>query len=98
MQYLDGNLILDKDEVSLLSLAFMCDAKTTYPASTLMAELNTIKAEAEAHIQKIALQEMPERRRSLQISMLKLLISTCEVFKEKGYASAQAAGCSIQRH
>ena len=98
MKYRDVSLILDDEEVKLLSLTFMTDVETAYPASEFIAGLNEVQAEAEEHIQKIALQKTPERRRSLQADILILLISTCEKFKDRGYASAQEAGCSIQIH
>lgn len=98
MKYRDGSLILDEDEVKLLSLVTMSDVEVSYPAVKFITGLNEIQTEAEDHIQKIALQQSPERRRSLQTDMLKQLISTCEMFKERGYASAQEAGCSIQLH
>lgn len=98
MQFRDGNIILDVEEVQLLAFAFMRDVDKTYPASEFITGLNEIQVEAEEHIQKIALQETPQRRRALQTEILKQLISTCEMFKAKGYASAQEAGCSIQLH
>lgn len=98
MQYRDGSLLLDEDEVKLLSLTFMSDVETSYPASEFIAGLNEIQVEAEQHIQTIAIQSTAERRRSLQTDILKQLISTCEKFKDRGYASAQEAGCSIQLH
>lgn len=98
MKYRDGSLILDEDEVKLLSLATMSDVETSYPAAKFIAGLNEIQTEAEERIQKIALKQTPERRRSLQIDILKQLISTCEMFKDRGYASAQEVGCSIQLH
>jgi len=98
MQYRDGNIILDVEEVQLLAFAFMSNVENTYSASEFITGLNEVQAEAEEHIQKIALQTTPERRRSIQTEILKQLISTCEMFKAKGYASAQEAGCSIQLH
>lgn len=98
MKYRDGSLLLDDEEVKLLSLTFMTDVETSYPASEFIAGLNEVQTEAEQHIRKIALQKTPESRRSLQTDILKQLISTCEKFKDRGYASAQEAGCSIQIH
>lgn len=98
MQYRDGSLLLDEDEVKLLSLTFMSDVEASYSASEFIAGLNEIQVEAEQHIQTIAIQSTPERRRSLQTDLLRQLISTCEKFKDRGYASAQEAGCSIQLH
>ncbi|NOT19911.1 MAG: hypothetical protein HOP24_06530 [Sideroxydans sp.] len=98
MKYRDGSLFLGEDEVRLLSLVTMSNVETTYPAAKYITGLNEIQTEAEEHIQNIVLQKKPERRRSLQTDMLKQLISTCEMFKGRGYASAQEAGCSIQLH
>ena len=98
MKYRDGSFLLDDEEVKFLSLTFMTDVETSYPASEFIAGLNEVQAEAEDHIQKIALQETPQRRRSIQTDILKQLINTCEMFKDRGYASAQETGCSIQIH
>lgn len=98
MQFRDGNIILDVEEVQLLAFAFMSDVENTYPASEFISGLNEVQAEAEEHIQNIALQETPQRRRALQTEILKQLISTCEMFKAKGYATAQEAGFSLQLH
>jgi len=76
----------------------MSDVEATYPASEFIHGLNEVQAGAKVHIQEIARQQTPERRRSLQIDILKQLISTCEDFKNRGYAAAQATGCSIQLH
>lgn len=98
MKYRDGNLLLDEEEVQLLSLVTMSDVEASYPAVKFIAGLNEIQTGAEEHIQQIALQQTPESRRLLQIDILKQLISTCEKFKDRGHASAQEAGCSIQLH
>lgn len=98
MKYQDGSLFLDEDEVQLLSLTFMSDVEASYPAPEFIHGLNEVQAGAEEHIQEIAHQETPERRRSLQIDILKQLISTCEAFKDRGYAAAHATGCSIHLH
>ncbi|MBA3022668.1 MAG: hypothetical protein KKG03_03660 [Gammaproteobacteria bacterium] len=98
MKYRDGFLLLDKEEVRLLSLTLMTDVEATYAASEFISGLHEVQAEAEKHIQEISLQETPERRRSLQVDILKQLISTCEKFKGRGYTAAQNAGCSIQLH
>ena len=98
MKYQDGNLFLDKEEMKLLSLVTMNDVEASYPAVKFIQGLNEIQAEAEAHIQQVSLQQTAESRRSLQIDILKQLVSTCEKFKERGYASAREAGCSIRLH
>ncbi|GAB5604856.1 hypothetical protein [Sideroxyarcus sp. TK5] len=98
MKYQDDHLFLDKDEVKLLSLVTMNNVEASYPAVKFIQGLNEIQAEAEAHIQQVALQQTAESRRSLQIDILKQLIGTCEKFKGRAYASAQNAGCSIQLH
>jgi hypothetical protein len=98
MKYRDGNLFLDENEVELLSLTFMSEVEASYPASEFIHGLDEVQAGAKTHIQEIAHQQTPERRRSLQIDILEQLISTCEEFKDRGYAAAQATGCSIQLH
>lgn len=98
MNYRDGNLFLDEKEVELLSLTFMSDVETSYPAPVFIHGLSEVQAGATAHIQEIAQQNTPERRRSLQIDILKQLISICEEFKNRGYAAAQATGSSIHLH
>lgn len=60
MQFRDGDIILDVEEVQLLAFAFMSEVENTYPASEFISGLNEIQAEAEEHIQKSHFKRRPK--------------------------------------
>lgn len=98
MKYSEGNLIMDEDEITMLSQALMSEVETVYPACTLLNELDRMKAEAGEYIQKIESEEAVSPRYSLKIGITRLLIKICETLKDRGYAAARDAGCSIRIH
>ncbi len=98
MKCRDGNLIMDEDEMTMLSQVLMCEVEPIYPACMLLDELDGMRAEAEEYLHKIESEESSSRRRSLKIDMTRLLIKICGTLKDRGYAAARDAGCSIRIH
>lgn len=98
MKYRDGNILMDEDEITMLSQILMCEVEPNYPACLLLDELDRMRAEAEEYLHKIESEEAASRRRSLKIDMIRLLINCCATIKDRGYAAARDAGCSIRMH
>ena len=98
MKYSDGNLIMAEDEITMLSQVLMCKVEPIYPACFFIDELEGMRTEAEKYLCKLESEEAASRRRSLKIDMIRLLIIFCATLKDRGYAAARDAGCSIRIH
>ncbi|MBU1776744.1 MAG: hypothetical protein KJ899_08895 [Gammaproteobacteria bacterium] len=96
MQFENGNLLLNDEERNLLSVVSMKEIKAEYPAAYFVGSLAEMKVEAEQYIRQIELKQDQDKRDSLKIEIVRLLIGTVDSLTEQGYEAAAAAGGSIR--
>ncbi len=96
MQFENGFLVLDADEIGLLSAVSMKYINPQYPAAEFVGSMAEMKAEAEKYIKQIEFKQYQDKRDALRIEVIRLLIETVDSLAAKGYDAAKAAGTPIQ--
>lgn len=98
MRYEGGDLILDVDEVRLLSIVAMREVLARHEARELMLILETSRSELQNYLDSVVMRQADTERRELQKDILDLCIGSFGDIIEEGYAVASAAGVSLSAH
>ncbi len=96
MKLENGNLVLNIDEIKLLSLVTMQQIDPQYTVEEFIGSMASIKAESEEYIRETQSKPDFSKRDELKIGVTEAVIEVCEMLSERAYSIVQDAGYTIK--
>jgi len=98
MRYEEGYLILDEQEVAILSSVLRKDAESRHEAESFVSTLSEMKIKATRHMRLLAIVQPETVRDKLMEETLVEYLKAFDLLLSRSYASAEKAGASIRMH
>lgn len=98
MEYKNGYIILDKQEVNILKTMFRTDIETSFEAIEFFRGMTDIRASLIEERRRYLSMNDRGSREDAAISLLELTIDVCEDYIAKAHEVSHQAGRSIELH
>jgi DNA polymerase III alpha subunit len=96
MKLENGNIVLNADEIELLSVAKMERIHSHHPVEEFIGSMASIKEECEEYIKLTNSKPDFSDRDALKIEITQYLVEICETFSERAYREVKNAGYFIK--